>query len=50
MHHQNPVVPPESGVHPQNPVCTYSVHLGNKVFASVSQYVNQPNIDRETVY
>ena len=25
MHHQNPVVPPESGVHPQNPVCTYSV-------------------------
>ena len=28
MHQQNPVVPPESGVHPQNPVCTYSVHLG----------------------
>ena len=27
MHHQNPVVPPESGVHPQNPVCTYSVKL-----------------------
>ena len=27
MHHQNPVVPPESGVHPQNPVCTYSVIL-----------------------
>ena len=25
MHQQNPVVPPESGVHPQNPVCTYSV-------------------------
>ena len=25
MHHQNPVVPPESDVHPQNPVCTYSV-------------------------
>ena len=25
MHHQNPVVPPESGVHPQNPICTYSV-------------------------
>ena len=25
MHHQNPVVPPESGAHPQNPVCTYSV-------------------------
>ena len=25
MHHQNPVVPPESGVHLQNPVCTYSV-------------------------
>ena len=25
MHHQNPVVPPESGVHRQNPVCTYSV-------------------------
>ena len=23
MHHQNPVVPPESVVHPQNPVCTY---------------------------
>ena len=28
MHHQNPVVPPESGVHPQNPVCTYSVQNG----------------------
>ena len=27
MHQQNPVVPPESGVHPQNPVCTYSVKL-----------------------
>ena len=27
MHHQNPVVPSESGVHPQNPVCTYSVCL-----------------------
>ena len=27
MHHQNPVVPSESGVHPQNPVCTYSVNL-----------------------
>ena len=27
MHRQNPVVPPESGVHPQNPVCTYSVKL-----------------------
>ena len=27
MHQQNPVVPPESGVHPQNPVCTYSVML-----------------------
>ena len=27
MHHQNPVVPPESGVYPQNPVCTYSVNL-----------------------
>ena len=27
MHHQNPVVPPESGAHPQNPVCTYSVLL-----------------------
>ena len=26
MHHQNPVVPPESGTHPQNPVCTYSVN------------------------
>ena len=25
MHHQNPVVPSESDVHPQNPVCTYSV-------------------------
>ena len=25
MHHQNLVVPPESGVQPQNPVCTYSV-------------------------
>ena len=25
MHHQNPVVPPESGAHQQNPVCTYSV-------------------------
>ena len=27
MHQQNPVVPPESGVHPQNPVCTYSVRV-----------------------
>ena len=27
MHHQNPVVPSESGVHPQNPVCTYSVNI-----------------------
>ena len=27
MHQQNPVVPPESGVHPQNPVCTYSVNM-----------------------
>ena len=27
MHHQNPVVPSESDVHPQNPVCTYSVTL-----------------------
>ena len=27
MHHQNPVVPPESGVHPHNPVCTYSVGM-----------------------
>ena len=27
MHHQNPVVPSESGEHPQNPVCTYSVHM-----------------------
>ena len=27
MHQQNPVVPSESGVHPQNPVCTYSVML-----------------------
>ena len=26
MHHQNPVVPPESGAHQQNPVCTYSVN------------------------
>ena len=29
MHHQNPVVPPESSVHPQNPVCTYSVNNVN---------------------
>ena len=29
MHHQNPVVPPESGVHPQNPVCTYSVRVAD---------------------
>ena len=27
MHHQNPVVPPESDVHSQNPVCTYSVGM-----------------------
>ena len=27
MHRQNPVAPPESGVHPQNPVCTYSVTM-----------------------
>ena len=32
MHHQNPVVPPESDVHPQNPVCTYSVWLGSRSF------------------
>ena len=25
MHHQNPVVPPESAVHPENPICTNSV-------------------------
>ena len=31
MHHQNPVVPSESGVHPQNPVCTYSVEMFTKV-------------------
>ena len=31
-HHQNPVVPPESGVHPQNPVCTYSVNLVKILF------------------
>ena len=30
MHQQNPVVPSESGVHPQNPVCTYSVRLGDR--------------------
>ena len=30
MHQQNPVVPPESGVHPQNPVSTYSVYLASK--------------------
>ena len=29
MHQQNPVVPSESGVHPQNPVCTYSVKMGD---------------------
>ena len=27
MQHQNPVVPPESAVHPQNYVSTYSVHM-----------------------
>ena len=27
VHHQNPVVPPESGVHPQTPICTYSVNF-----------------------
>ena len=34
MHHQNPVVPSESGVHPQNPaVCTYSVYIrGVKIY------------------
>ena len=31
MHQQNPVVPPESGVHPQNPVCTYSVCISNSM-------------------
>ena len=31
MHHQNPVVPPESGVHPQNPVSTYSVNCKVRV-------------------
>ena len=28
IHQQNPVVPSESGVHPQNLVCTYSVLTG----------------------
>ena len=37
MHHQNPVVPSESGVHPQNPVCTYSV-------SSMAQYVWHPDV------
>ena len=32
MHHQNPVVPPESDVHPQNPVCTYSVIYAPRSF------------------
>ena len=31
MHHQNPVVPSESGVHPQNPVCTYSVNVSRTI-------------------
>ena len=30
MHHQNPVVPPESGVHPQKPLWTYSVIMLQK--------------------
>ena len=40
MHQQNPVVPPESGVHPQNPVCTYSVCIGN-VNRRDSHYLGQ---------
>ena len=39
MHHQNPVVPPESGVHPQNPVCTYSV-----VWPITSETIRMDNI------
>ena len=34
MHHQNPVVPPDSGVHPQNPVCTYSVIMVKSMIPS----------------
>ena len=41
MHHQNPVVPSESGVHPQNPVCTYSVE-GNPV--CMTSYEGIPQI------
>ena len=41
MHHQNPVVPPESGVHPQNPVCTYSV---------TQDKIGTPSLDPTTYY
>ena len=35
MHHQNPVVPSESDVHPQNPVCTYSVNMAIAVLSTI---------------
>ena len=46
MHHQNPVVPPECGVHPQNPVCTYSVLMvtvlkGLQVGGWLNQWTNR---------
>ena len=41
MHHQNPVVPPESGVHPQNPVCTYSVDLWSGEYIGISYLQHQ---------
>ena len=42
MHHQNPVVPPESGVHPQNPVCAYSVRYSVSFVVSISDLYCAP--------
>ena len=46
MHQQNPVVPPESGVHPQNPVCTYSVSMTTSDFTPVSTALQSHKITK----
>ena len=38
MHQQNPVVPPESGVHQQNLVCTYSVLTGIRLHSVPAKF------------
>ena len=57
MHHQNPVVPRESGVHPQNPVCTYSVDITHlyptgafpKVWTQQWSYDNQASLPDDSL-